>query len=96
MTNVSMDSGSPCSSSGIRSAIDLFFGLRLSRTPTSPNWNDAVDEAGLLAELGGGGDREVDGERGAADAALGAEHRDDAAGLAGLALGAARPRSARR
>ena len=40
MTNVSMDSGSPCSSSGMSSAIDLFFGFRLSRTPTSPNWND--------------------------------------------------------
>ncbi len=41
MTKVSMDSGSPCSSSPIRSAMDLFFGLRLSSTPTSPNWNDA-------------------------------------------------------
>jgi hypothetical protein len=41
MTNVSSDSsGSPASSSGTRSAIDLFFGFRLSRTPTSPNWNE--------------------------------------------------------
>ena len=41
MMNVSSDSASPASSSGMRSAIDLFLGLRLSRTPTSPNWNDA-------------------------------------------------------
>ena len=41
MRNVSSDSGSPFSSSGIRSAMDLFLGLRLSRTPTSPNWNEA-------------------------------------------------------
>ena len=40
MTNVSSDSGSPASSSGTRSAIDLFFGFRFSRTPTSPNWNE--------------------------------------------------------
>ena len=39
--NVSSESGSPVSSSGTRSAMDLFLGLRLSRTPTSPNWNDA-------------------------------------------------------
>ena len=41
MTMVSMTSMSPCSSSGMMSAIDLFFGLRLSRTPMSPNWNEA-------------------------------------------------------
>ena len=41
MRNVSSDSASPASSSGIRSAMDLFLGLRLSRTPTSPNWNEA-------------------------------------------------------
>ena len=40
MTNVSSDSSSPASSSGTRSAIDLFLGFRLSRTPTSPNWNE--------------------------------------------------------
>ena len=42
MTNVSIDSTSlpACSSSGTRSAIDLFFGFRLSRTPTSPNWKE--------------------------------------------------------
>ncbi len=42
ITNVSIDSTSSpaCSSSGTRSAIDLFFGFRLSRTPTSPNWNE--------------------------------------------------------
>ena len=37
----------------------------------------AVDEDDLLAELGGGGDREVDRDRGPADAALGAEDGDD-------------------
>ena len=43
MTKVSIDSTScpACSSSGTRSAIDLFLGLRLSRTPTSPNWKEA-------------------------------------------------------
>ncbi len=41
MRNVSSDSVSPLSSSGMRSATDLFLGLRLSRTPTSPNWNEA-------------------------------------------------------
>ena len=30
----------PASSSGTRSAIDLFLGFRLSRTPTSPNWKE--------------------------------------------------------
>ena len=40
MRNVSSDSSSPASSSGIRSAIDLLLGFRLSRTPTSPNWNE--------------------------------------------------------
>ncbi len=38
--NVSSESSSPASSSGRRSAIDLLFGFRLSRTPTSPNWNE--------------------------------------------------------
>ena len=38
--NVSIDSRSPASSSGMRSAIDLLFGFRLSRTPTSPNWKE--------------------------------------------------------
>ena len=40
MTKVSRDSMSPFSSSGMRSAMDLFLGLRLSRTPMSPNWNE--------------------------------------------------------
>ncbi len=42
ITNVSIDSTSwpACSSSGTRSAIDLFLGFRLSRTPTSPNWKE--------------------------------------------------------
>ncbi len=41
ITNVSSDSGSPpASSSGTKSAIDLFLGLRLSSTPTSPNWKE--------------------------------------------------------
>ncbi len=39
--NVSSESRVPASSSGIRSAIDLLLGFRLSRTPTSPNWNEA-------------------------------------------------------
>ena len=47
--NVSSDSGSPpASSSGTRSAIDLLFGLRLSSTPTSPNWNEPSMRATLL------------------------------------------------
>ena len=37
---VSIESSSPASSSGMRSAIDLLRGLRLSSTPTSPNWNE--------------------------------------------------------
>ena len=45
----------------------------------------AVDEDRLLAELGGGRDREVDRDRRSADPALGAEHRDQ---LAGFAVGA--------
>ena len=41
ITKVSMKSASPpASSSGTRSAIDLFLGFRLSSTPTSPNWNE--------------------------------------------------------
>ena len=51
----------------------------------------AVHEARPLAELGGRGDREVDRERRAADAALRAEDGDDAAGLAG-SRSARRPR----
>ena len=50
MTNVSTDSSSPASSSGTRSAIDLFFGLRLSRTPTSPNWNEPSTRTTFLTE----------------------------------------------
>ena len=47
--NVSSDSGSPpASSSGTRSAIDLFFGLRLSSTPTSPNWKEPSTRATRL------------------------------------------------
>ena len=85
MTNVSIDSSSPASSSGMRSAIDLFFGLRLSRTPTSPNWNEPSTRTVSLAELGRGRDREVDRDRRSTDAALGAEDRDQ---LAGFAVGA--------
>ena len=43
----------------------------------------AVDEDDLLAELGRGGDGQVDRDRRPADAALGAEDGDDDAGLAG-------------
>ena len=41
----SSDSGSSDSISGIRSAIDLLLGLRLSSTPTSPNWKEASSRA---------------------------------------------------
>jgi hypothetical protein len=42
IVNVSRDSISEVLSiSGMMSAIDLFLGFRLSRTPMSPNWNEA-------------------------------------------------------
>ena len=91
MTNVSSDSGSPASSSGTRSAIDLFFGFRLSRTPTSPNWNEPSIEDDRLAELGRRGDREVDRDRRPADAALRAEDRDDLAVVVAVAAAGAAP-----
>ena len=46
--NVSSDSTSSAWSSPARSAIDLLRGLRLSSTPTSPNWNDASTSATRL------------------------------------------------
>ena len=45
----------------------------------------AVDEDDLLAQLGGGRDGQVDRDGRPADAALGAEDRDDLAGLAAVA-----------
>ncbi len=81
MTNVSIDSSSPASSSGTRSAIDLFFGLRLSRTPTSPNWNEPSTRTVLLPRSAAADDGEVDGDRRPADAALRAEHGDELAGF---------------
>ena len=51
----------------------------------------AVDEDDLLAELGRRGDGEVDGQGRPADAALGAEDRDDLAGLARSGSGWSRP-----
>ena len=64
----------------------LVLGVEVEQDADVPELERPVHEAGPLAELGRRGDREVDGERRAPDAALGAEHRDDAAGLAVLAL----------
>ena len=81
MTNVSIDSSSPASSSGIRSAIDLFFGIEVQQDADVAELERAVDEDGLLAELGGGRDGEVDGDRRPTDAALRAEHGDQLTGF---------------
>ena len=64
----------------------LVLGVEVEQDADVAELERSVDEAGPLAELGGRGDREVDRERRASDAALGAEHRDDAPGLAVLAL----------
>ena len=68
------------------SAIELLFGLRLSSTPDVTELEGAIHDDDLLAELGGGGDREVDRDRRPADATLGAEDGDDQSGLAGSPL----------
>ena len=73
----------------------LVLGVEVEQDADVAELERRVHEADALAELGGRGDREVDGERGAADAALGAEHGDDPAGLAVLLAigggGAGRP-----
>jgi hypothetical protein len=63
----------------------LFIGFRFSRTPTSPNWNEPSTRTTDLADVRRRGDREVDRDRGPADAALRAEDRDDLAVVAAVA-----------
>ena len=60
----------------------LALGVQVEQDAHVAELEGAVHEDDLLAELGRGGDREVDRDGGAADAALGAEDRDDLAGLA--------------
>ena len=63
----------------------LVLGVEVEQDADVAELERAVDEGDLLAELGGRGDGQVDGDRGPADAALGAEDGDDLAGLAGPA-----------
>ena len=85
--NVSSDSSSPALELGDEVRDRLVLGVEVEQDADVAELERGVHEAVALAELGGRGDREVDGERRAADAALGAEHGDDATGLAALALG---------
>ena len=86
MTKASSDSMSPCLELRDDVRDRLVLGVEVEQDADVPELERPVHEAGPLAELGRRGDREVDRERRAADAALGAEHGDDPAGLAVLAL----------
>ena len=60
----------------------LVLRIEVQEDPDIAELERAIDEDDLLAELGGRGDGQVDRQRRAADAALGAEHGDDLAGVA--------------
>ena len=84
MTKVSIDSTSSpaCSSSGHEVRDGLVLGVQVEQDADVAELERAVDDDDPLAQLGRGGDGQVDRDGRPADAALGAEDRDDRAGLA--------------
>ena len=91
ITNVSMDSTlAGLSSSGTRSAIDLFFGLRLSSTPTSPNWNEPSTRTTFLPSSVAAATARLTATVVRPTPPLGLKTRDDRARLAGRACAAGR------
>jgi hypothetical protein len=68
----------------------LVLGVEVQQDGHVAELERAVDEDHLLVELGCGGDGQVDGDGGPADAALGAEDRHDGAEVVGLRSAARR------
>ena len=96
ITNVSIDSSSPRLELGDEVGDRLVLRVQVEQDADVAELERAVDEDDLLAELGRGGDGQVDREGRPADAALRAEDRDDPAGLAGRALALTAPAGGRR
>ena len=80
--NVSSDSSVAGLELGDEVRDRLVLGVQVEQDADVAELERGVDEDDLLAELRGRGDGEVDRDRRPADAALGAEDRDDLAGLA--------------